>query len=191
MIETARLWLRPFKMDDALDVFAYLKEPRVHCFASMKLNGLEEAKALMATRMKDPEYCLAIVLKDNGKVIGEIEAHPEKVAPEQIEADTFSPCWMLHEAYQGKGYAYEAAAAFFEELFLHQGTRRIYTYVEQDNLPSQSLCERLGMRLEGEFIEFVSFVRDEKDQPIYENTRQYALLKKEWLARIKSKNIDD
>lgn len=44
MIETERLILRPFAESDYEDVFEYLNEPMVHCFACMKLNSLEEAK---------------------------------------------------------------------------------------------------------------------------------------------------
>ena len=33
---------------------------------------------------------------------------------------------------------------------------------------------------EGLFMEFVSFVKDEDGNPIYENTYQYAILKREW-----------
>ena len=43
MIETERLILRPFIMEDASDVFEYLNEPLVNCFACMKLNTIEEA----------------------------------------------------------------------------------------------------------------------------------------------------
>ena len=45
MIETTRLFLRPFHEDDAADVFEYLEKPTVNCFACMKLNSLENAKA--------------------------------------------------------------------------------------------------------------------------------------------------
>ena len=58
--------------------------------------------------------------------------------------------------------------------------RRIYAYMEDYNLSSQRLCEKLGMRREGLFKEFVSFVNDEDGVPIYENTMQYVMLKKEW-----------
>ena len=48
MIETDRLILRPFCAEDAADVFEYLKEPMVNCFACMKVHSLEEAqKAVM------------------------------------------------------------------------------------------------------------------------------------------------
>ena len=183
MIETARLLLRPFCEADAPDVLEYLNEPMVNCFACMKLNSLEEAQTAVAEKMEHREYCFAIVLKDNGKVIGEIEAHPESSQPDKADnytKDTFSPCWMLNPAYHGKGYAFEAAQAFFDYLFNQKGARRIYAFTEDYNLPSQHLCEKLGMRREGLFREFVSFVNDAEGNPIYENTYQYAILKKEW-----------
>ena len=179
IIETERLFLRPFEEGDAEDVYEYLREPAVHCFASMKLNSIEEAAEEIKERKEDTDYCFAIVLKENGKVIGEIDAHPESTAPEG-EEDTFSPCWMLNREYQGRGYAFEAAHAFFDYLFQKKGARRIYAYTEDNNFPSQHLCEKLGMRREGLFVEFVSFVKDPDGNPIYENTYQYAVLKKEW-----------
>ena len=87
---------------------------------------------------------------------------------------------MLNKNHHGKGYAYEAAKAFFDYLFNKKGARRIYAYTEDNNIPSQKLCEKLGMRREGLFKEFVSFINDENGNPIYENTYQYAILKSEW-----------
>lgn len=87
---------------------------------------------------------------------------------------------MLNSIYQGKGYAYEAAYAFFDYLFQEKGARRIYAYTEDYNLSSRHLCEKLGMRREGFFKEFVSFVNNPDGTPHYENTVQYAILKKEW-----------
>ncbi len=156
----------------------------VNCFADMKLNSLAEAKAEMKKRLGETEYYFAIVLKDTGKVIGEIEAYPEHAEPHEQNGasplDTFSPCWMLNKAYHGKGYAYEAAHAFFDYLFNEKGARRIYAYTEDYNLSSQRLCEKLGMRREGLFKEFVSFVNNPDGTPCYENTCQYAILKQEW-----------
>ena len=184
MIETHRLLLRPFVTLDAADLLEYRREPLVNCFACMKLNTLEEARAEAEKLAAQPETCLAIVLKDSGKVIGEIEGHPESASPEEdAPADTVSPCWMLHKDYQGKGYAFEAAQAFFDHLFQDKGIRRIYAYTEDYNHSCQRLCEKLGMRREGLFLEFVSFVNNPDGTPLYENTFQYAILKKEWLAR--------
>ena len=183
IIETARLLLRPFLETDAEDLYEYLKEPTVNCFACMKIHSLEEAKAEASKRSEDGEFYFAIVLKETGKVIGEIVAHPETSQPdgtEHVAWDTFSPCWMLNTEYQGKGYAFEAAHAFFDYLFTKKGARRIYAYTEDYNLSSQHLCEKLGMRREGMFMEFVSFVNNPDGTPLYENTMQYAILKKEW-----------
>lgn len=45
---------------------------------------------------------------------------------------------------------------------------------------SQRLCEKLGMRQEGVFKEFASFEKDGSGAPIFVNTIQYAILRKEW-----------
>jgi len=186
IIVTERLILRPFLESDAEDVYEYLHEPAVNCFASMKLNSLEEAREEMKKRIGETEYYFAIVLKENKKVIGEIDAYPEKDPHDMSPLDTFSPCWMLNKVFHGKGYAYEAAYAFFNYLFYEKNARRLYTYTEDYNIPSQRLCEKLGMRKEGYFLEFISFVNNPDGTPHYENTYQYAILKKEWSSTKKS-----
>ena len=67
MIETERLILRPFQEENAADVYEYLKEPAVNCFACMKLHSLDEAKAEMKKRMGETEYYFAIVEKKSEK----------------------------------------------------------------------------------------------------------------------------
>lgn len=185
VIETERLILRPFCKEDAADVLEYLSAPTVNCFADMKLETLEAAVAEMEKRSAQTEYYFAIVLKENNKVIGEIDAMPEQGEPHSPSSpyDTFSPCWMLNNLFQGNGYAFEAAFAFLDYLFSEKGARRIYAFTEDYNKSSQHLCEKLGMRKEGTFIEFVSFVNNPDGTPKYENTIQYAILKKEWFEK--------
>ena len=182
ILETDRLILRPFTEGDAADLLEYLRTPAVNCFADMRLPTPAAAKRAVKKRMREKEYYFAVTLKESGKVIGEFFGEPEGTAPGTEPADTFSPCWMLNEAYQGKGYAYEAAKAYFDYLFNEKGIRRIYAYTEDTNAPSRRLCEKLGMRREGLFLEFVSFVNAPDGTPLYENTCQYAILKKEWDA---------
>ena len=182
-IETPRLILRPFQESDAGDLLEYLGVPQVNCFVSMRLHSPEEARTAARKRSGDPEYYFAIALKASGKVIGEIFAHPEageEHAAPDAPLDTFSPCWMLNGKYRKQGYGYEAAHAFIDYLFREKGARRIYAYTDDYNLPSRHLCEKLGMRQEGFFIEFFSFVKNPDGTPHYENTYQYAILKREW-----------
>lgn len=68
----------------------------------------------------------------------------------------------------------------FHNLFREAGARRIYGFVEDDNIRSKRLCERLGMRREGCFKEFVTFVNNPDGSPKYEDTCVYAILEKEW-----------
>ena len=81
IIETERLLLRPFQEGDEEDVFEYLNEPAVNCFASMKLHSLEEAREEVLKRSSETEYYFAIVLKESGKVIGEQEVRSSRGSP--------------------------------------------------------------------------------------------------------------
>lgn len=181
MIETERLILRPFLEADAEAVFDYVNLQTIHCFEDMKFSSLENArKEVLRRKEEEPEYYLAICLKETGKVIGEVCSHVEQITPNDKNLDTHSPCWMLHSNYQGKGYAYEAVYAYYDFLFNKKNVRRIYAYTEDYNFSCQKLCEKLGMRKEGLFKAFVSFVNNPDGTPLYENTFQYAILKDEW-----------
>lgn len=166
MIETDRLVLRNFRGSDAAGLFAYLREPKASCFLSLKLADMKEAEAEAEKRSAEDEH-IAICLKGTGQLIGDLFAVPE--------TDTYSVGWNFNPAFSGQGYAFEAARALFRHIFEHKGARRLYAYVEDHNTSSQRLCERLGMRREGLFVDFVSFKNDDAGDPVYENTMQYAI----------------
>ena len=177
IIETERLILRPFREGDAADLFAYLRAPTAPCFLSLKLADLAGAEAEVRKRAVD-EGSVAICLKQTGQVIGDLFGG----AGDEEEDGTASVGWHLNPQFGGRGYAFEAAKALFDHLFRVKGFRRLYAYVEDHNTSSQRLCEKLGMRREGVFIEFVSFTNDDAGNPIYENTMQYAILRREWMS---------
>ena len=170
-IKTSRLVVRNFRASDAADLFAYLKNPTASCFLSLRLNDLAHARAEAEKRSASDDY-LAVCRTDTGQMIGDLFAIPE--------GDTFAVGWNFNPASGGNGYAGEAAHALFAFLFKSRNARRLYAYVEDDNVSSQRLCERLGMRQEGLFLEFVTFRNDIDGVPIYENTLQYAILRGEW-----------
>lgn len=191
MMNTNRLTLRPFKLEDARDIFLYLETPSMNCFADMKLESISQAEEEIKNRIQTTEPYFAIVDKESNKVIGEIFAHAEDTSPtsnKNNKIDTYSLCWMLNKDYQGKGFAYEAASSFITYLFDNLEARRLYAYTEDYNTACQHLCTKLGFRHEGTFIEFVAFVTGKDGQPLYENTLQYAILKKEWESKQDKKN---
>jgi RimJ/RimL family protein N-acetyltransferase len=177
-IETNRLVLRNFKKEDAADLFAYLHRPRVSCFLSLKPEDMSaaEAEAEAEKRSRSDEH-IAVCLKDGNKLIGDLFAVPDKTS------DTFSVGWNFNVNFGGAGLASESTRALFDYLFAVKQARRLYAYVEDDNIASQRLCERLGMRREGLFKEFVSFEKDDEGTPIFANTMQYAILRKEWVTQ--------
>lgn len=183
-LETDRLIVRNFRETDAEALFAYLQAPTASCFFSLKLSDLAAAEAEARRRAQDDEY-IAVCLKDTGTLVGDLFTHPDPVWPEDSDTapDTISVGWNFDPRFSGKGYAFEAATALCAHLFVDQGVRRIYAYVEDHNTPSRRLCEKLGMREEGLFREYVTFQNDSAGNPIYENTMQYAILRHEWLAR--------
>lgn len=79
-----------------------------------------------------------------------------------------------------RNFKQKDAEGLLDYLFREAGARRIYGFVEDDNIRSKRLCERLGMRREGCFKEFVTFVNNPDGSPKYEDTCVYAILEKEW-----------
>ena len=170
---TERLKIRQFYEKDTEAYLQLLKNPKVHCFVGEQIGSIEEAhkEILMKKDINDGSE-LAVCLKDTDEFVGTVFGHWEN--------DTFSICWNFLEEYCGKGYAFEAAKAYIDFLFNTMNARRIYAYVEDYNTSSQKLCKKLGMRQEGLFKEYISFVNDSNGIPIYENTMQFAILKNEW-----------
>lgn len=180
VIETERLVLRRFSGRDAADLFEYLHQPVASCFLSLALADIKDAER-EALERSTHDKSIAVCLRTSGKLIGDLFAEPED--------DTFSVGWNFNPGYGGKGYAYEAAAALFSHLFAARAARRLYAYVEDTNMASQRLCERLGMRQEGVFKEFISFRNDDSGAPVYENTMQYAILRHECLSQRRPSSV--
>ena len=173
-IKTNRLILRNFQKKDAHGLFEYLANPRSACFLDEKIDSIKQAVDYINQINTCPEETnIAVCTKGNDLLIGNIFS--QKEIP-----DTYGVGWHFNKNYEGKGYATEAATAYIDFLFTHKNARRIYAYVEENNIRSKKLCERLGMRQEGLFLDFVSFTKDINGISIYENTFIYAILKKEW-----------
>lgn len=174
---TQRLTLRRFRASDAPQLFAYLSAPRTPCFLADRLASLAEARQ-KASALSADARAFAVCLQKNDELIGHLFADDN-----DQEENTWCVGWHFNSAWEGKGYATEAASALFDYLFDTQSARRLYAYVEDYNLASQKLCERLHMRREGCFKEFVSFIT-ENGEKRYDDTYVYAILSKEWPAAV-------
>lgn len=176
---TDRLVLRSFSERDAEGLFRYLSRKQVNCFASDRIETMDQAMKVVEERQRTDKF-IAVCLKETDELIGDLFLQKD-------EPDTYSVGWNFNADYQGKGYALESAKALLDYLFKDRGARRIYAYVEEDNIRSQKVCERLGMRKEGCFKEFITFINNDDGTPRYENTMQFAILSKEWDS---TKDID-
>lgn len=172
IIRTEHLIIRNFQKKDAEGLLEYLSRPRVNCFVGDRLSSEESALAYMFHSSKDM-LRYAVCLQEDDFIIGDVFALREY-------ADTYSVGRHFNQRFEGKGLAYEAATGFLDYLFHEADTRRVYGFVEDGNLRSKRLCERLEMRNEGCMKEFISFVCHPDGTPKYEDTCIYAVLNKEW-----------
>lgn len=129
IIETEHLIIRDFQKKDAAGLLEYLSHPRVNCFVGDRLCSVESALAYISNSPKDM-LRYAVCLKEDDFIIGDVFALREYT-------DTFSVGWHFNQRFEGKGLAYEAATGLLDYLFHDSGARRIYGFVEDDNLRSK------------------------------------------------------
>ena len=176
-IETERLVIRDFQKRDVVGLLEYLSNPRVNCFAADRLCSEEAAFVYMQYSQKDMQR-YAVSLKKEDFIIGDVFVLREN-------EDTYNVGWHFNKRFEGKGLT---ILEWNDKDIEHYHARRIYGFVEDDNIRSKRLCERLGMRREGCFKEFVTFINNPNGTPKYEDTRVYSILKKEWNS-ISAKSI--
>ena len=107
-METERLWLRPWRIEDLEDFYTYCKEPDVGPWAGWKPHeSREESREILSRWLQEDgdEVRLAIVDKFNGRVIGSLV----------LEEDGHRGCkslgYVLGKPYWGRGYMTEAVHA--------------------------------------------------------------------------------
>lgn len=148
-ITTERLVLRDFLEKDAPGLFEYYSYHRVDCLYEGSIAGIDQALEDIRVHNKRSEGTdLAICIKEDDTIIGNIFSKKEV-------QDTYGVGWRFNKKFEDKGYATEAAKAYMEFLFRYKNARRIYAYVEESNIRSKKLCERLCIRQECCFSEFI------------------------------------
>jgi len=144
VLETARLHLREFTLDDAEALEAVFGDPIVmHYYPSaLDRNGVEAwIEKNMGRYQRDGHSLWAMLLKDTGEVIGdcgcilqEVEDRNEIEVGYHVRRD----CWR-------RGYATEAARACMDYAFARLGAARIISMIRPPNLASRRVAEKNGL----------------------------------------------
>ena len=138
-IETARLLVRDFSMDDAEDLQEILGDQET-------MKNSEKAYTPEKTRKFLKEFCienrgaLAAVHTESGKVIGYILF-------KEVEETVYEIGWFFNRGYWRQGYAFEACSAVMDYAFGSMKARKIFAETI-DTVKSLPLMKKLGMKLE-------------------------------------------
>lgn len=170
-IETERLIIRYFNEDDGTDLYDYLSRKEVVRYEPYDVYTREEALVEAGKRACNHDF-FAVQLK-NGKMIGNLYFSIG-------EYGTWELGYVFHCDYWGKGYAFESTSALISHAYSGLGARRIISMCNPENQASWKLLERLGFRREGTLLKNIYFFTDENDNPIWQDTFEYGLLKEEW-----------
>ena len=120
ILETERLILRPWSLDDLDDFFEYAKNPDVGPRAGWFAHKNKEESLVILKRFIEEKKTFAIVYKENNKVIGSLGI--EKYGLEDKLSEFFDYQgreigYVLSKDYWGKGLMPEAVKAVIKYLF--------------------------------------------------------------------------
>jgi [ribosomal protein S5]-alanine N-acetyltransferase len=105
---------------------------RLRALAQRRLRGVNDSGWFAAIRRCD------------GRMVGDVVLQPAPWGDADIEVG-----WHLAKAWQGQGYATEAAAGLLEHARRH-GVSRVHAKILPDNRPSRAVALRLGMTVVGQ-----------------------------------------
>lgn len=149
-LRTERLLLRTLRPEDLDAVRAYRNTPEQRRWTY----NLEQTEAeLMAwTAGGAPVFlrdrdAVQLGIELEGRLVGDLMVRITSLASRQAELG-----WMVAVETQGKGVATEAATAALELAFA-LGAHRVTAQLDAENVASQRVAERIGMELEGRFVE--------------------------------------
>ncbi len=164
-LETERLIIRQFALDDLVDIHRILNEAFGEADYAARREWL--AWSVMnytaLERLYQPPYGdRAVVLKVSNTLVGAVGLVPscgpfDRLPYFRVRSSTpltglitaeMGMFWALGTAYRGHGYATEAARALAAYVFDNLGWKRIIATTEYDNAPSMAVMKRLGMTIE-------------------------------------------
>lgn len=147
VIETARLVLRPFSLNDVPALQAVIGDPIAMQWypAPFDQKGVEAWIKRNLDRYKSEGHGLwAMVLKSSGELIGDCGCVIQEVeGKNELEVG-----YHVRRDLWGKGYATEAARACMEYAFNRLGVLRVISIIRPENVNSRRVAEKNGLSCE-------------------------------------------
>ena len=149
ILETQRLLLRRFVVDDLHDLVAFYSDPDVVKYIPDAPRTQEETKEelewFLNGHPRFPELRLwATIHKETGQFIGRCGLLPWTI-DEQQEVEV---AFALSKAYWGQGLATEVARSLVQHGFEHLQLSRLICLIDHDNQASINVATKIGMTLE-------------------------------------------
>ncbi len=153
VLQTERLWIRPFTMNDLNEAYAVLEgHPDVWRFDPGRQRTLEERRDALQYRIWEYENkgigCMAVTLKETGKLMGYVGLQLYLFEQEKCATPEVELFYKLGRYFWGKGYAFEACTEMVRYAFRELKLPRIVTWTQRDNKRSVALLQRLDMKIE-------------------------------------------
>ena len=156
IVETERLILRPWSVDDAdfvLDLYSRWEVQRFLGRAPAVMRDRAEALARIEAWShldSEPHGIWAVQEKESGNLTGTLllKSIPASGPVPEPSGDT-EIGWHFHPDYWGRGYATEAAAAVLT-YGLDRGLPLVVAVTNPENTASKRVCERIGLRYQGQ-----------------------------------------
>ncbi len=172
ILESARLILRPFNIDDTDDVYLYASDSTVTKYLTWHPHeSKKQTEDILKKFFINKPGVYAIELKENNMCIGCIDL---RICPEHSKA---SFGYVLNREYWSKGYMTEALELILCLVFTKLNLNRVESTHYVGNEGSGRVMQKCGMKYEGKGLQEV------KVKGKYHDVVHYAILRKDWLKR--------
>ncbi|MDQ6693907.1 MAG: GNAT family N-acetyltransferase [Chloroflexota bacterium] len=153
ILESARLLIRPFTMDDLEEAYNIFEgHPDVWRYDPGRPNTREERRDLLQYRIAEYKRhgfgCMALTLKNGGKLIGYCGLQLYLWQREPLSSPEIELFYKLGRDYWSHGYATEACVRMLQHAWQDLHLPRIVTWALAKNSESVALMKRIGMQVE-------------------------------------------
>ena len=151
VLRTQRLTLRRLCRDDVDAIFAVIGDPIAMQYYPRSYayqDALEWIERNLRRYANDGHGIMAAVLNSTGEVIGDCG-----IARQDVEGEAMLEVgYHLRRDHWGHGYATEAGHACLQYAFRELTAEKVIALIRPENVPSQRVAERNGMRVERQVI---------------------------------------